>query len=50
MITKIHAAGIANKAGIDMVILNGRDPNILYDLFENKSVGTIFLSEKKELM
>ena len=42
MITKIHAAQIAKKAGIDMVILNGNDANYLYDLFENKPVGTLF--------
>jgi len=46
MITKIHAAQIANGAGIDMIIMNGKDPNHLYDLFENKQVGTIFLSSK----
>lgn len=46
MITKIHAAQIANAAGIDMIIMNGQDPNIFYDLFENKPVGTIFLAEK----
>ena len=46
MITKIHAAQIANENGIDMVIMNGKDPNVFYDLFENKPVGTIFLSSK----
>ena len=42
MITKIHAAQISNKAGFDMVIMNGANPVELYDLFENKPVGTIF--------
>lgn len=42
MITKIHAAQIANNAGIDMIIMNGNNPEKLYDLFENKSVGTLF--------
>jgi glutamate 5-kinase len=46
MITKIHAAQIANKAGIDMVIMNGQDANMLYDLFENKPVGTLFKATK----
>lgn len=46
MITKINAAEIANKAGIDMVILNGRNPKVLYDLFDGKSAGTVFLSKK----
>ena len=35
MITKLHAAGLAAAAGIDMVIMNGAQPKKLYDLFEN---------------
>lgn len=42
MSTKINAAKIASEAGIDMVIMNGRDPEVLYDLFEDKEIGTIF--------
>lgn len=42
MATKINAAKIATEAGIDMVIMNGRNPELLYDLFEDKSIGTIF--------
>lgn len=42
MSTKINAAKIAVEAGIDMVIMNGNDPELLYDLFENKEIGTIF--------
>ena len=45
MITKIHAAEIAMDAGIDMAILNGRNPSVLYDLFDGKDVGTIFTSK-----
>ena len=45
MITKINAAEIAMNAGMDMAILNGRNPNILYDLFDGKKVGTIFTKE-----
>lgn len=45
MITKIHAAEIAMEAGIDMAILNGRNPSVLYDLFDGKAVGTIFTSK-----
>lgn len=50
MITKIHAAQIAEKAGIDMLIANGSDPDILYDMFEDKQVGTLFRAEKREVM
>ena len=42
MATKIKAAGIANAAGIDLVIINGRYPENLYGVFENRPVGTIF--------
>lgn len=42
MTTKINAAKIATEAGIDMVIMNGRNPDNLYDLFEDKEIGTIF--------
>ncbi len=46
MATKINAAKIATEAGIDMVIMNGRTPERLYDLFDNKEVGTVFLAEQ----
>lgn len=44
MATKINAAKIATEAGIDMIIMNGRNPEDLYDLFEDKEIGTIFKS------
>lgn len=47
MSTKINAAKIATEAGIDMVIMNGKEPELLYDLFEDKDIGTIFLGKKK---
>lgn len=47
MSTKINAAKIAGDAGIDMVIMNGKNPEILYDLFENKEIGTIFKAKKQ---
>ena len=46
MATKLKAAQIVMDAGIDMVILNGEQPQALYDLFENHSVGTRFLGKK----
>ncbi len=45
MSTKINAAKIASEAGIDMVIMNGKNPELLYDLFEDKEIGTIFLAK-----
>lgn len=44
MATKINAAKIATSAGIDMVIMNGDNPEKLYDLFEDKAIGTRFLA------
>lgn len=42
MVTKLHAARIALDSGIEMIIMNGDQPNRLYDLFDNKEVGTWF--------
>ena len=42
MITKINAVEIAYEADIDVVLMNGQHPKALYDLFEDKQVGTIF--------
>ena len=46
MATKINAARIATQAGIDMIIMNGKNPEMLYDLFEDKPVGTLFEAQK----
>lgn len=43
MITKLHAAMIATNAGCEMVIANGSNPDILYDIVDGKHVGTRFL-------
>ena len=42
MATKIHAAKIATEAGVTMVIANGQDPAVLYDILEGRPVGTRF--------
>ena len=42
MITKLNAVEIAYKSDIDVVLMNGQHPKTLYDLFDGKSVGTIF--------
>lgn len=46
MATKIAAAKIAVASGIDMAIVNGKSPELIYDVLDGKSVGTLFL--KKE--
>ncbi len=47
MITKIHAAKICTAAGCDMIITNGSNPDVIYDILDGKSVGTKFLKVKK---
>lgn len=46
MRTKIHAVELAFEAGIDVVLMNGKKPKKLYDLFEDKPVGTLFSQER----
>lgn len=45
MITKINAAKIAMDSGFDMAILNGRRPDVLYELFDGSQPGTVFLAK-----
>ncbi len=49
MITKVRAAEIANENGIDMIVLNGKDPDNLYKLFETGSMGTLFKARREGL-
>ncbi|MEE1027332.1 MAG: glutamate 5-kinase [Agathobacter sp.] len=44
MATKLMAAKIATYSGTDMVIANGADVNILYNILEGEFVGTMFHS------
>ena len=34
-------------AGVDMVIANGKDPVILYDIVDGKPIGTRFLGKER---
>lgn len=42
MLTKLEAATLALEDDIDTVIVNGENPEILYDLFAGKAIGTLF--------
>ena len=42
MKTKLTAAKMCTEAGCDMIIANGSDPEILYDIADGKPVGTRF--------
>ena len=46
MATKIKAAKLVTKQGIDMVIANGDNPENLYNIVDGKNVGTRFIGEK----
>ena len=46
MVTKLRAAGIAMEAGIDMVIANGAQPEIVYRILDGEQVGTRFIGRK----
>lgn len=48
MATKLAAAKIANASGADMIIANGEDFGILYDIVDGKDVGTLFIEHKSE--
>lgn len=49
MLTKLEAATIAKEKGIPTVIIKGENPEILYDLFENKAVCTVFTAEEEKI-
>ena len=46
MQTKLHAARIVTEAGIPMVIANGQEPAVLYDIVDGQPVGTRFLAQE----
>ncbi len=48
MATKLHAASICMKAGTDMIILNGGQPEVLYEVIEGRPVGTRFIGRRQK--
>lgn len=48
MATKIQAAQLATGAGIDMAIISGEQPELLYDLFDGKPTGTHFVARRRK--
>lgn len=46
MITKLEAAEYATSKGIDVLITNGKKPEMLYDIIEKKKVGTLFVAKE----
>ena len=47
MFTKLRAASMCMERGIDMVIIRGDRPALLYDVVDGNSVGTRFFGGKK---
>lgn len=46
MSTKVKAASLATKAGVELIIASGADPQIMLDLIQGKGEGTFFKTEK----
>ncbi|MGI5984418.1 MAG: glutamate 5-kinase [Clostridiales bacterium] len=46
MITKLQAAELATKNGIDMYIANGQKPETLYDIVNGNPAGTLFVGKR----
>jgi glutamate 5-kinase len=46
MITKLTAAKIATGAGVNMVIANGDNPKVIYDIIGGKTIGSLFVGRK----
>lgn len=45
MRTKLDAARIAAKSGVDMLIANSSRPQLLYDMLDGKPIGTLFKAQ-----
>lgn len=46
MATKLIAAKRATKQGIDMVLANGSNPEVILDVLEGKEIGTLFVGKR----
>ncbi|MGX8684434.1 MAG: glutamate 5-kinase, partial [Lachnospiraceae bacterium] len=42
MRTKLKAADLATAQGIDTIVTNGKDPDILYKVVNGEPAGTLF--------
>lgn len=47
MATKVQAAEICQKAGVNMVVAAGKEPTIIYKIIDGEDVGTFFEGKKK---
>lgn len=49
MVTKLQAANIAQRAGIDVIIADGREPNVTLRLAAGERIGTFFPANSTRL-
>lgn len=47
MKTKLSAAKICMEAGVDLIIANGENPEIIYRIVSGESVGTLFKADSR---
>ena len=45
MVTKLNAAKLCMSKGTDMVIANGANPSVLYDIVDGEKIGTKFIAK-----
>ena len=45
MVTKLNAAKLCMSKGTDMVIANGANPGVLYDIVDGEKIGTKFIAK-----
>ena len=50
MKTKLQAAEFATSNGIDVIVTNGKNPKILFDITDEQEIGTLFVGNKKAVM
>ena len=46
MVTKLSAAKVATSSGVNMVIANGDNPDIIMDIINGKEIGSLFVSKR----
>lgn len=45
MVTKLQAAKITMGSAIDMVLANGNNPELIYEIIEGREIGTLFTAK-----
>ena len=46
MKTKLQAADLATGNGIHTLVTNGKNPEVLYEIFDGNKIGTLFVAKK----